>query len=302
MIVNLFMNGCIFIIGLFMTLFALYRFRSKQEHVFLIFGIFAMLISARALFTVPFYYTLILDMSWLWGTRLEYILSEATSLFYVVLLWKWHEKEFSKKFMYFLVTIITIVMIATLFTHPVFFQDLFFKVFSLAIPIFFYFMYVIYKSIRNGNRIAKTNLVGIIIIFIAFLNDFALGMNWYQSIPLMLPAVCIYVIIHVILMSKDFAERTKETEQQNKQLRTLNTSNEELTVELQNEIKQKDEFLANTSHELRNPLHGIINIAQSMLRNSSKHLDKKTQTDLELQLTIGHHMSRTLEDLLDITR
>ena len=31
-------------------------------------------------------------------------------------------------------------------------------------------------------------------------------------------------------------------------------------------------------------------------------LDEKTQKDLELQLTIGHHMSRTLEDLLDITR
>ena len=101
MIVTLFMNGSIFIIGLFMILFALYR---RQEHVFFIFGLFAMLISVRALFAVPFYYTLIfLDMSWLWGTRLEYILTEATSMFYVILLWKWHEKEFSKKVMYGLV-------------------------------------------------------------------------------------------------------------------------------------------------------------------------------------------------------
>ncbi len=52
MIGTLFMNGCIFIIGLFMILFALYR---RQEHLFLIFGLFAMLISARALFAVPFY-------------------------------------------------------------------------------------------------------------------------------------------------------------------------------------------------------------------------------------------------------
>ena len=302
MIVNLLMNGSIFIIGLFMTLFALYRYRSKQELVFFIFGIFAMLISARALFTVPFYYTLILNMSWLWGTRLEYILSEASSLFYVVLLWKWHEKEFSKKFMYFIVTVITMVMIVTLFTQPVFFQDLFFKVFSLAIPIFIYFMYVIYKSIRNKNKIAKINLVGILIIFIAFLNDFALGMNWYQSIPLMLPAVTIYVIIHVILMSKDFADRTKKIEQQNKQLLTLNASNKELTIELQKEMKQKDDFLANTSHELRNPLHGMVSITQSILQNRSSHLNEKIRSDLELQLTIGHHMSRTLDDLLDITR
>lgn len=302
MLVSLFINGSIFIIGLFMVLFALYRYRSKQELVFFIFGMFAMLISARALFTVPFYYTLIVDMSWLWGTRLEYILTEATSMFYVILLWKWHEEVFSKKIMYGLVTIHLGLIITTLFTQPVFFQALFFNVFLLTIPTFFYMIYVISKSIRNNNRNAKVNLIGMGLIFLAFFNDFAIGQNWYQSIPLMLPAVGVYVIIHVILMSKNFAETTQQTEQQNKQLLALNASNEELAVELQNEIKQKDEFLANTSHELRNPLHGIINIAQSILRNRSNHLDEKAQTDLELQLTIGHHMSRTLEDLLDITR
>ena len=82
----------------------------------------------------------------------------------------------------------------------------------------------------------------------------------------------------------------------------VNAHNKNLAIQLQKEIKKKDDFLANTSHELRNPLHGIINIAQSILHNRSDYLDEKTQTDLELQLTIGQHMSRTLEDLLDITR
>src|SRR5690625_2943000 len=299
MISTLFMNGCIFIIGLFMVLFALYR---RQEHLFFIFGMFSVLIAIRALFAVPFYYTLIFDMSWLWGTRLEYILTEATSMFYVILLWKWHEKEFSKKVMYGLVMIHITLMIITLFTQPVFFQTLFFNVFYLAIPTFFYMIYVICKSVRNHNRSAKVNLIGMGLIFLAFFNDFAIGQNWYQSIPLMLPVVGIYVLIHVILMSKNFSDSVRKTEQQNKQLLALNAANEELTIELQEEMKQKDDFLANTSHELRNPLHGIINIAQSILRNRPNQLDDKTKKDLALQLTIGHHMSRTLEDLLDITR
>ena len=74
-------------------------------------------------------------------------------------------------------------------------------------------------------------------------------------------------MIHVILMSKNFADSVRKTEQQNKQLFALNASNEELAIQLQKEIKRKDDFLANTSHELRNPLHGIINIAQSILHN-----------------------------------
>lgn len=299
-IVTLFINGSIFIIGLFMVLFSLHR---RQEQAFFIFGMFSMLISARALFAVPFYYTLIFsEMSWLWGTRLEYILTEASSLFYVILLWHWHKEEFSKRVLYVLAIVHTALIVTTLFTQPVFFQALFFQVFYLAVPTFFYLIYVIYKSIRNQNRNAKINLIGMGIIFLAFFNDFAIGKNWYQSWELMLPAVGVYVLLNVILMSKDFAERTQKTEQQNKQLLALNASNEELAIQLQKEIKRKDEFLANTSHELRNPLHGIINITQSILRNKSRQLDAKMQDDLALQLTIGHHMSRTIEDLLDITR
>ena len=140
------------------------------------------------------------------------------------------------------------------------------------------------------------------LIFLAFFNDFAIGNNWYQSWTLMLPAVGVYVLINVFLMSKNFADTVRKTEQQNKQLLALNSSNEKLAIQLQKEIKQKDDFLANTSHELRNPLHGILNIAQSILRNRPDRLDKKTESDLELLLTIGHHMSQTLGDLLDITR
>src|SRR5699024_2864088 len=158
--------------------------------------------------------------------------------------------------MYGLVGVHLALIVSTLFTQPVFFQELFFKVFYLAIPTFIYLMYVIYKSIRNHNKTAKINLIGMVLIFLAFFNDFATAQNFYQFCDLMLPAVGIYVMIHVILMSKDFAERTQKTEQQNKQLLALNTSNEELTIKLRNEIKQKDDFLANTSHELKNPLHG----------------------------------------------
>lgn len=300
MIGTLFMNGCIFIIGLFMILFALYR---RQEHLFLIFGLFALLISARALFAVPFYYTLIFpDMSWLWGTRLEYVLTEATSIIYVTLLWKWHEKEFSKKVLYFLAIVHISLIVITLFTEPIFFQTLFFNVFYLAIPTFFYVVYVIAKSIRNNNRNAKVNLIGMALIFLAFFNDFAIGQNWYSSWNLMLPAVGIYVLLHVILMSKNFADSVRKTEHQNVQLLALNKSNEELAVQLQKEIKQKDDFLANTSHELRNPLHGIINIAQSILRKKPNYLNEEIKADLELLITIGHHMSRTVQDLLDISR
>ena len=81
---------------------------------------------------------------------------------------------------------------------------------------------------------------------------------------------------------------------------TLQT--EQLSIQLQQEINQKDDFLANTSHELRNPLHGILNIAQTIIDRGGNKLEEKNRKNLELLLTIGNHMSFMLNDLLDLKR
>lgn len=300
MTMNVFINGVIFIIGVFMVLFSLYR---KRDHIFLIFGLFAIFVSVRSFFTVPFYYTILFpNVTWLWGTRLEYIFTILASMFYVMLMWKWHEQEFSKKVLYFLIAVHLSVLVPTLFTQPLFFQNLFFKVFYLAIPVFIYFIYVVIKSIQNNNVSAKVNLFGIAIIFIAFLNDFFIGQGWYKFWNLMLPSVALYIIMHVILMSQQFAQFVFQIERQNVQLKKLNESNKTLTSRLQQEIEQKDEFLMNTSHELRNPLHGMMNIAHSILLSKADKLDPEMEEKINLQVTIGYHMSCTIDDLVDIAR
>uniref|UniRef100_UPI0020C06BAD histidine kinase dimerization/phospho-acceptor domain-containing protein n=1 Tax=Lysinibacillus fusiformis TaxID=28031 RepID=UPI0020C06BAD len=55
---------------------------------------------------------------------------------------------------------------------------------------------------------------------------------------------------------------------------TLQT--EKLSVKLQKETSTKDDFLTNTSHELRNPLHGMMSIAQNLL---AKQETKEDQSD-----------------------
>ncbi|PYI54044.1 hybrid sensor histidine kinase/response regulator [Paenibacillus flagellatus] len=81
------------------------------------------------------------------------------------------------------------------------------------------------------------------------------------------------------------------------------TEQTELLAErLQKAHRQKDEFLANTSHELRNPLHGILHIAESIAANEGRSLGDKARNDLELLLAVGRRMSFLLNDLLDATR
>lgn len=77
---------------------------------------------------------------------------------------------------------------------------------------------------------------------------------------------------------------------------------ERLAHKLQQADKQKDDFLANTSHELRNPLHGMLNIAQTVLDESKDTLDDRSARNMELLLSVGKRMSFQLNDLLDLTR
>lgn len=76
----------------------------------------------------------------------------------------------------------------------------------------------------------------------------------------------------------------------------------ELVKEMEQADQVKDEFLMNTSHELRNPLHGMINIAQVILDDDSEQLTKRNVDNLKLLIDVGNRMTFTLNDILDITQ
>lgn len=82
----------------------------------------------------------------------------------------------------------------------------------------------------------------------------------------------------------------------------LTQLSEEQAVRLIEEDKKKDQFLANTSHEIRNPLHGMVNIAQSVINKHGDSLTPETVNNLQLLAQIGHRLTFTLNDILDITR
>lgn len=84
-------------------------------------------------------------------------------------------------------------------------------------------------------------------------------------------------------------------------IRFMQTSIEatKLADDLRAADKMKDDFLANTSHELRNPLHGMINMAQTVLDRESDKLSGDNRDNLRLIVTVGQRMSLLLNDLLD---
>ncbi|RIE01129.1 response regulator [Cohnella faecalis] len=75
-----------------------------------------------------------------------------------------------------------------------------------------------------------------------------------------------------------------------------------LAERLLEEDKRKDQFLVQTSHELRNPLHGMLNIAQTVLDDGGRSDEARNRDNLKLLVAVGKRMSYLLNDLLDLTR
>jgi len=74
-----------------------------------------------------------------------------------------------------------------------------------------------------------------------------------------------------------------------------------LAKRLQKADKEKDEFLANTSHELRNPLHSILNMSQAVLEREKPSLQTESIKNLETVLSVSRRMSFMLNELLEMT-
>lgn len=75
-----------------------------------------------------------------------------------------------------------------------------------------------------------------------------------------------------------------------------------LSQQLQLSNQMKDEFLTQTSHEMKTPLHGIINITSHLLEESKDSFSSKQIQNLWLIKDTSIKLSMLVCDLLDVTR
>ena len=80
----------------------------------------------------------------------------------------------------------------------------------------------------------------------------------------------------------------------------MHANTKELAATLQRMNDHKDQFLANTSHEFKNPLHSILNMSQSVLNRERHLLQERSIKELETVLSVGQRLTLLLNDLIDV--
>lgn len=80
----------------------------------------------------------------------------------------------------------------------------------------------------------------------------------------------------------------------------MHANTKEIAATLQRVNDHKDQFLANTSHEFKNPLHSILNMSQSVLNRERHLLQDRSVKELETVLSVGRRLTLILNDLIDV--
>ncbi len=149
-------------------------------------------------------------------------------------------------------------------------------------------LHIILRHIHTnieGRYYLYTATVSSVILLITSLGDLALQLESNLFPPVFQP---VFVLSLALYMSEKYENSYKTIEKLSERLVVLD--------------KLKDDFLAKTSHDLKTPLNGIINISQSLLDGAGGALNPAQAEDIRLITGIGKRLSTLVYDILDYSK
>lgn len=275
-----------FIAGIYFL--ALFKFR-KQEKAFLYFSLYSIASSVYVLTNGgKFLGFLFPSINYEVFTKIEN-LSAVTSIFFVVSYIELSSYGTFNKVIRRVTEVITAFFVSIAILTPV-------KIFSqlntfLILFILFemsYIIFVMFSCLKRKTEDAVYTMISALSIA-TFVVRNILNIEGVIEVNFMPPLeLIIFAFSQVFLLARRFATAYETVENLSERLLTLDGL--------------KDEFLANTSHELKTPLHGAINITQSLLEGAAGELNKEQEENLSLVFSISKRLSNLINDILDFSK
>ncbi|MFC4599570.1 ATP-binding protein [Cohnella hongkongensis] len=153
-----------------------------------------------------------------------------------------------------------------------------------------YFIYGFALALWRGRSGALLQLIGWLIFVATAFHDilYSNGRIIWVDLQLVPYGFLLLVFIEAMELARRFTNA----------YRVIGTLSEEL-IDLN---RMKDEFLANTSHELKTPLHGILNLSSALKDGKSGPLNGQQREQLEIVVSVARRMSNLINDILDLSR
>jgi two-component system sensor histidine kinase ChiS len=290
---SIFLFGCFIIMGLYhLTLFLLRR----GDHAPLYFGLMCLAFSGRVIATNEYFIiTMIPSIPFEAIIKTEY-LSMYIGVPLFAMFWRSLYKDYYFKHIFTIVLVISaiasltvLVTGADIYTYTIVpFQIM------TALLIIYCFIVLTILSFQKKEG-AFFFVLGFLFVGLTAINDM-LNSNYIIRTYDLLPfGFLFFVFSMAFLMSKRFAGAFSRAE-------NLSIEIGQKNVELKKMDKLKDEFLANTSHELKTPLNGIIGLAESLLDGVEGPMNEMQAENLRMIASSGKRLAHLVNDILDLSK
>ncbi len=276
---------CVFA-GIYHTIMFAFR---RQERDLLYFGLFCLVIALRTMSTGNSYMMqLFPNMPFEVGSRIATAVIPLSVMSFLLFSYHFFVDIMPRRIMQ-TVLAFNAAYLALVFTTSTFFYASVFSWYLLLVLASFLFVFgVAVAAIVRGNRYALIYLLGFSFIFLGAANDMlhyrqVINTGYYLSL-----FFSAFIMAQTILLSIRFANEHRIVEEVSERLRKID--------------RLKDDFLANTSHELRTPINGIIGISESLLDGAAGPLTGGVRANVELIVSSGKRLSSLINDILDYSK
>lgn len=196
---------------------------------------------------------------------------------------------YPRRVLYFIEGVGSLMALAVLFTSASY-NGPFITLLSVSVLVVMLYnswmMGVAARRKPSGSSYLYLGIIGVLnFVIVNFLNNMW-KLEEHYFLPIALPLL---VMSQALYMSKQYTESYQIIE--------------DLSRDLSEMDRLKDEFLAKTSHELRTPLNGIINITESLLNGSGGGaVNARQEEDLRLVAETGRRLAGLVNDILDYSK
>ncbi len=266
----------------------LFVFRKKEKEL-LYFGLFSVLIAFRTLSTgTTFMMQVMPQLEFEAGSRMATAVIPLCVMTFQAYAYYFFCLYFPKRVHQALIVFHTAYLGVSLFGPPMVYSSLFSPYFAVIATSCLAVVTVNLRVIAKGSRYGLIFIAGFLFIFIGVANDMlhylqVINTGYYLSLWFSL-----FIAAQSAMLAIKFSNEHKMVEALSRRLKILDTL--------------KDDFIANTSHELRTPINGIIGISDSLIDGVTGKLPPETVRNLHLISSSAKRLSSLINDILDYSK
>lgn len=295
--------------------FALFAFR-RNELSLIFFGSLCLMIAIRtiflqdslALYLFPF-------INWELGVKLEYLGASLGCLFLYLFTYTLYSDDMSTKIRKLIIFVMSMYSLFIMIVPVMIFTKAMLLMQMMIFVVFLYLLYIYVKVFIKQRTGSVLNAVGLLILFICYVNDLLKFNGVINSIELTSISLVFYLFIQSIILSKSYSMSVQRSDQLTKDLSNLNALLEKKVQNRMDKINQSNQMLqtanqqlyeanlsksklvSNISHEIGSPLTIIRSYTRGMIDGVIDNDPKYIEIIHEKSISL----TKILEDLVSLS-